>query len=158
MVLDMETTNPEGWDNDKGPTLTNPNEAIIYELHIRDMTIHPASGSTMPGTYLGLVESGTKGPNGVTTGIDHLKELGINYVHLLPTFDHYAINESRLDSAQFNWGYDPQNYNVPEGSFSSGISNQQANRVARLSHRFQFMLHFKPRVQVQARVNLMATV
>ena len=125
MVLDMETTNPEGWDNDKGQTLTYPNEAIIYELHIRDMTIHPASGSTMPGTYLGLVESGTKGPNGVATGIDHLKELGINYVHLLPTFDHYAINESRLDSAQFNWGYDPQNYNVPEGSFSSDPFNAE---------------------------------
>ena len=119
MVLDMETTNPDGWEKDKGPKLDYPNEAIIYELHIRDMTIHPASGSSMPGRYLGLVESGTKGPDGVSTGIDHLKELGINYVHLLPTFDHYAINEKRLDSAQFNWGYDPQNYNVPEGSFSS---------------------------------------
>lgn len=119
MVLDFATTDPLGWDKDKGPVLTYPNEAIIYELHIRDMTIHPQSGSSMPGTYLGLVESGTKGPEGISTGIDHLKELGINYVHLLPTFDHYAINESRLDSAQFNWGYDPQNYNVPEGSFSS---------------------------------------
>ncbi len=119
MVLDLKSTYPEGWDRDQGPKLTYPNEAIIYELHIRDMTIHPESGSNMPGTYLGLVESGTKGPGGVATGIDHLKELGINYVHLLPTFDHYAINEQRLDSAQFNWGYDPQNYNVPEGSFSS---------------------------------------
>ena len=119
MVLDMETTNPEGWERDKGPRLNYPNEAIIYELHIRDMTIHPASGSSMPGSYLGLVEEGTKGPGGIATGIDHLKELGVNYVHLLPTFDHYAINEQRLDSAQFNWGYDPQNYNVPEGSFSS---------------------------------------
>jgi len=125
MVLDLHTTNPEGWEKDKGPTLTYPNEAIIYELHIRDMTIHPASGSSMPGSYLGLVESGTKGPAGVATGIDHLKELGINYVHLLPTFDHYAINESRLDSAQFNWGYDPQNYNVPEGSFSSDPFNAE---------------------------------
>lgn len=119
MVLDMETTNPQLWNKDKGPELKYPNEAIIYELHIRDMTIHPASGSSMPGTYAGLVETGTKGPEGLATGIDHLKELGVNYVHLLPTFDHYAINESRLDSAQFNWGYDPQNYNVPEGSFSS---------------------------------------
>lgn len=125
MVLDLETTDPEGWAKDKGPNLIHPNEAIIYELHIRDMTIHPQSGSTMPGTYLGLIEPGTKGPNGLTTGIDHLKELGINYVHLLPTFDHYAINESRLDSAQFNWGYDPQNYNVPEGSFSSDPYNAE---------------------------------
>ena len=80
MVLDLQATNPEGWEKDKGPTLTYPNEAIIYELHIRDMTIHPASGSSMPGSYLGLVESGTKGPEGISTGIDHLKELGINYV------------------------------------------------------------------------------
>ncbi|MCP4884882.1 MAG: type I pullulanase [Flavobacteriales bacterium] len=125
MVLDMESTNPKEWVKDKGPSLGYPNEAIIYELHIRDMTIHPVSGSSMPGTYLGLVESGTIGPDGVVTGIDHLKELGINYVHLLPTFDHYAINESRLDIAQFNWGYDPQNYNVPEGSFSSDPFNAE---------------------------------
>lgn len=119
MVLDFDSTNPVNWASDKGPELNYPNEAIIYELHIRDMTIHPESGSSLPGTYLGLVEEGTKGPGGIATGIDHLKELGVNYVHLLPTFDHYAINERRLDSAQFNWGYDPQNYNVPEGSFSS---------------------------------------
>jgi pullulanase len=125
MVLDFESTHPVDWTKDKGPEMKYPNEAIIYELHIRDMTIHPLSGSSMPGTYLGLVEAGTKGPEGVATGIDHLKELGINYVHLLPTFDHYAINESRLDSAQFNWGYDPQNYNVPEGSFSSDPFNAE---------------------------------
>jgi len=125
MVLDFESTHPVDWAKDKGPEMKYPNEAIIYELHIRDMTIHPLSGSSMPGTYLGLVEAGTKGPEGVATGIDHLKELGINYVHLLPTFDHYAINESRLDSAQFNWGYDPQNYNVPEGSFSSDPFNAE---------------------------------
>ncbi len=125
MVLDFESTHPVNWASDKGPDLKYPNEAIIYELHIRDMTIHPLSGSSMPGTYLGLVEAGTKGPEGVATGIDHLKELGINYVHLLPTFDHYAINESRLDSAQFNWGYDPQNYNVPEGSFSTDPFNAE---------------------------------
>lgn len=119
MVLDFESTNPQHWELDKGPQLTCPNEAIIYELHIRDMTIHPESGSSMPGKYLGLVEVGTKGPVGVASGIDHLKKLGITHVHLLPTYDHYAIDETKLDSAQFNWGYDPKNYNVPEGSFSS---------------------------------------
>ncbi|MEM7187061.1 MAG: type I pullulanase [Bacteroidota bacterium] len=118
MVLDMESTNPPGWKDDRGPKLAHLNEAVIYELHIRDMTIHPESGSSFPGKYNGLVEEGTTGPDGVATGIDHLKELGITHVHLLPTFDHYAINEARLDSLQFNWGYDPQNYNVPEGSFS----------------------------------------
>lgn len=119
MVLNLETTNPKDWNDDKGPNLKYSNEAIIYELHIRDMTIHPQSGSNIPGKYLGLVESGTKGPNGVATGIDHLKELGITHVHLLPTYDHYSIDETNLDTPQFNWGYDPQNYNVPEGSFSS---------------------------------------
>ncbi len=119
MVIDIDQTNPEGWSEDTGPEINSPNEAIIYELHIRDITIHPESGSTMPGKYLGLVESGTKGPEGVSTAIDHMKELGITHVHLLPTYDHYAIDETKLDSAQFNWGYDPQNYNVPEGSFSA---------------------------------------
>ncbi len=119
MVLDFESTNPDGWDTDRGPSIKHANEAIIYELHIRDITIHPESGSSMPGKYLGLVEEGTMSPRGVSTGIDHIKELGITHVHLLPTYDHYAIDETKLDSAQFNWGYDPQNYNVPEGSFSS---------------------------------------
>ena len=119
MVLDFETTNPENWNKDKGPELTYPNEAIIYELHIRDLTIHPESGSSFPGKYLGLVESGTKGPKNVATAIDHIKELEVTHVHLLPTYDHYSIDETNLDTPQFNWGYDPQNYNVPEGSFSS---------------------------------------
>ena len=119
MVLDLESTNPKGWDADKGPQIKYMNEAIIYELHIRDITIHPESGSGMPGKYLGLVEEGTKGPKGIATGIDHIKELGITHVHLLPTFDNYSIDETKLDTAQFNWGYDPNNYNVPEGSFSS---------------------------------------
>lgn len=123
MVLDMESTNPEGWKIDKGPSLANYNETIIYELHIRDMTIHANSGSSSPGLYLGLVEEGTKGPENIATGIDHLKELGITHVHVLPTFDHYAIDETNLDTPQFNWGYDPNNYNVPEGSFSSDPFN-----------------------------------
>ena len=125
MVLDMESTNPRHWDSDKGPEINSPNEAIIYELHVRDMTIHLESGSSMPGKYLGLVESNTKGPDNVSTGIDHLKELGTTHVHLLPSFDHYAIDETKLDSAQYNWGYDPQHYNVPEGSFSSDPYNAE---------------------------------
>ena len=119
MVIDLNMTNPVGWASDKGPEIKHTNEAILYELHIRDMTIHPESGSSMPGKYLGLVEEGTVGPNGAATGIDHLSEMGISHVHLLPTYDHYSIDETKLDSAQFNWGYDPNNYNVPEGSFST---------------------------------------
>ena len=125
MVLDMDSTNPTDWETDKGPKLKYANEAIIYELHIRDMTIHPESGSSYPGKYLGLIEKGTKGPQNVSTGIDHLKELGITHVHLLPTFDHYSIDETNLAQPQFNWGYDPKNYNVPEGSFSSDPYNAE---------------------------------
>ncbi len=123
MVLDLNATNPDKWEKDKGPEISHLNKAIIYELHIRDMTIHPESGSSLPGLYLGLVEQGTKGPEDISTGIDHLKELGITHVHLLPTFDHYSIDETNLDTPQYNWGYDPQNYNVPEGSFSSDPFN-----------------------------------
>lgn len=123
MILDFSTTNPEGWEEDRGPTLNTPNEAIIYELHVRDLTTHQNSGSSHQGKYLGLIESGTTGPDGVKTGIDHIKELGITHVHLLPSYDHYSIDETQLDVPQFNWGYDPQNYNVPEGSYSSDPYN-----------------------------------
>ena len=123
MVIDLENTNPEGWHSDSGPEISYPNEAIIYELHVRDITIHTESGSSFPGKYLGLSEVGTKGPENIKTGIDHMIELGITHVHLLPSYDHYSINETKLDSAQFNWGYDPQNYNVPEGSFSTDPFN-----------------------------------
>lgn len=119
MVLDRNSTDPENWNTDKGPKLESRNDAVIYELHIRDMTIHPQAGSTYPGTYKGLVEKGTTTSDGISTAIDHIKELGITHVHLLPTYDHYSIDESALDIPQFNWGYDPQNYNVPEGSFST---------------------------------------
>lgn len=125
MVLEMQKTNPDGWENDRGPQTKMPNQAILYELHIRDLTINPNSGSSKPGKYLGLVEAGTKGPGGVSTAIDHIKELGITHVHLLPTFDHYSIDETKLDTPQFNWGYDPQNYNVPEGSFSADPFNAE---------------------------------
>jgi len=118
-IVDLKVTNPDGWDNDKRPALTSVSSAILYELHVRDYTIHGSSGSSHPGKYLGLVEPGTKNPAGLATGIDHLKEMGITHVHLLPVFDYRSINEAKLDSPQFNWGYDPQNYNVPEGSYAS---------------------------------------
>ncbi|WP_159950408.1 type I pullulanase [Polaribacter septentrionalilitoris] len=119
MVLDFEKTNPKGWKNDEYVSLKSPNDAIIYELHIRDLTIQKEANSSYPGKYLGLVESGTKTNLNVSTAIDHIKEMGITHVHLLPTFDHYAIDETQLDKPQFNWGYDPKNYNVPEGSFAT---------------------------------------
>lgn len=118
-VIDMHRTNPKGWDDDVRPPLNNFNEIIIYEMHVRDMTSHPSSGSGYPGEYFGLIESGTRSPEGETTGIDHYKELGVTHIHLIPVFDHRSIDESKPKEAKYNWGYDPLNYNVPEGSYSS---------------------------------------
>ncbi len=119
MVVDMQETNPIGWETHQRPALESVNDIIIYELHVRDMTIHESSGSSSPGKYLGLVERGTKNKEGYTTGIDHIIKMGVTHVHLLPVFDYHTVDETSLDTPQFNWGYDPQNYNVPEGSYSS---------------------------------------
>ncbi|MEM1214189.1 MAG: type I pullulanase [Bacteroidota bacterium] len=116
-VINFKRTEPKNWV--ERPPLNNFNEIIVYELHVRDMTIHPSAGSFAPGKYEGLYDSGTTTPDGQTkTGLEHLKELGITHVHLIPVYDHRSIDETRLDSAQYNWGYDPLNYNVPEGSYS----------------------------------------
>ena len=122
MVLDLENTNPDNWKSDKGPSLAFPNEAVIYEMHIRDFTIQPESGVKMKGKYLGLTEEGTEGPEGVATGIDHLKELGVTHVHLLPIADFPYVDESKIDAPQYNWGYGPLHYNVPEGFYSTDPS------------------------------------
>ena len=119
MIIDLKSTDPIDWEKDRGPSINFPNEAILYELHVRDASIHPESGIVHKGKYLGLSEKGSKGPDRVGTGLDHLKELGITHVHLLPTCDFNSVDESKLDKPQFNWGYDPINYNVPEGSYST---------------------------------------
>ena len=118
-VLDLKNTNPPGWEKDKSPVFTNKTNAILYELHVRDASIHPSSGIKNKGKYLGLTETGTKNAEGFSSGIDHLKELGVTHVHLLPVFDFYSIDESKPDTPQYNWGYDPLNYNVPDGSYST---------------------------------------
>ena len=119
MIVDLDETDPENWNSDQRPELKEYTDIIIYEMHIRDMSIHESSGATHKGKYLALTETGTKSPGGLNTGIDHIKELGVTHVHLLPTFDHRSIDETKLDEPQYNWGYDPLNYNVPEGSFST---------------------------------------
>ncbi|MCH5246664.1 MAG: type I pullulanase [Muribaculaceae bacterium] len=118
-IIDFSTTNPEGWADDKGPETKNINDAIIYEMHHRDFSMHESSGIENKGKFLALTEQGTKSPDGLSTGIDHLKELGVTHVHILPSYDYNSVDE--LDSAniQYNWGYDPQNYNAPEGSYST---------------------------------------
>ena len=118
-IIDMNTTDPEGWAADKRPALASPADAIIYEMHHRDFSIDPSSGIQHKGKFLALTEEGTLNPEQLSTGIDHLKELGVTHVHLLPSYDYASIDETRLDENKYNWGYDPQNYNVPDGSYST---------------------------------------
>ena len=119
MVADLNSTNPDGWQNDIKPPQKNFTDIILYELHIRDISISPNSGVKYKGKFLGLTETGTKSPEGVATGLDHIKELGVTHVHLLPSFDFNSIDETKPENTQYNWGYDPLNYNVPEGSYST---------------------------------------
>lgn len=119
MVVDLAATNPPNWRNDKKPPLKNFNDIIIYETHIRDISVDPNSGIKNKGKFLGLAETGTKSPEGEATGLDHIKELGVTHVHLLPCFDFNSVDETKPSAGQYNWGYDPLNYNVPEGSYST---------------------------------------
>jgi pullulanase len=119
MIVDLTSTNPENWQNDKKPAQKNFTDIVLYELHIRDISISPNSGIQHKGKFLGLTETGTKSPGGEATGIDHIKELGITHVHLLPSFDFSSVDETKPEANQYNWGYDPLNYNVPEGSYST---------------------------------------
>ena len=126
MVIDMKSTDPEGWEEDKTPKMDNVIDSVLYELHIRDFSIDEYSGveDAYKGKYLAFTQSGTKIPGtDVKTCIDHIKELGINTVHLLPTFDYCTVDEANLENPEYNWGYDPDNYNVPEGSYSTDPFN-----------------------------------
>ncbi|XMA28880.1 type I pullulanase [Bacillus bombysepticus] len=118
-VVNLEETNPKKWKANKKPKFKNPEDAIIYELHVRDLSIQPESGIKQKGKYLGVTEKGTKGPGGVKTGLDHIKDLGVTHVQFLPIFDYASVNEETLNEPQYNWGYDPKNFNVPEGSYST---------------------------------------
>ena len=108
-IINMQTTNPSGWNSDHRLALKSPADLIIYEMHHRDFSIDPSSGLVNKGKFLALTEQ---------KAIRHLKELGINAVHILPSFDFASIDEANTTTPQYNWGYDPQNYNVPEGSYS----------------------------------------
>jgi pullulanase len=129
MVVDLNSTDPAGWDIDKSPafsTSNKPTDAVIYELHIRDASMDENSGIKNKGKYLGLTEKGTRNKEGLATGLDHLKELGVTHVHLLPFFDYNSVDETKLDRKKYNWGYDPLNYNAPEGSYSTDPYNGAA--------------------------------
>lgn len=122
-VIDWNETNPEGWESDRSPELKMYSDIILYELHHRDFSIAPDSGIENKGKFLALTETGTKTPEGEATGLDHLKELGVTHIHILPSFDFATVDETKLDENHYNWGYDPKNYNVPDGSYSTDPAN-----------------------------------
>lgn len=113
-IVDMAETNPQGWENDQRPVIQSPADLVIYEMHWRDFSIDVSSGLKNKGKFLALTEP---------KAIEHLKNLGVNAVHILPSFDYASVDETKLDTPQYNWGYDPKNYNVPEGSYSTDPYN-----------------------------------
>ena len=123
MVVDLDSTDPEGWENDKYVVLDNQSEAVVWEVVIRDFSASENSGVSEAnrGKYLAFTEKGTtlNGEGNVATCVDYLKEMGVTHVQINPMFDFATVNESADLSEQYNWGYDPHNYNVPEGSYSS---------------------------------------
>ncbi|GAB3302531.1 type I pullulanase [Hymenobacter tenuis] len=125
-LLDPVTASPPQWDEDYRPKMKHPTDIVIGELHIRDLTMHPQSGVQHKGKFLGVAETGTRGPGGVRTGLDHLTELGLTHVHVLPTNDHASVDESRLHENHYNWGYDPLHYSAPEGSFATDPADPAA--------------------------------
>ncbi len=122
-IINMAETNPKDWNKDKRPTMKQFSDAIVYEMHHRDFTIHPSSGVTNRGKFIAMTENGTKSPEGLLTGIEHLKELGVTHVQILPSYDYGSVDEARLEDNKYNWGYDPVNYNVPDGSYSTNPYN-----------------------------------
>ena len=123
-IIDLRNTDPEGWSEDRAPEV-KPSERVIYEMHYRDMTAHASAGSKYPGKYLGMAERGTRSAEGLATGLDHIVELGVTHVHLLPTADFGSIDESK-PSDQYNWGYEPKNYSTPEGTYSTNAADPEA--------------------------------
>ena len=135
-IIDLRDTDPEGWEEDQTPVVPT-SEIVIYEMHYRDMTAHASAGSSYPGKYLAMAEVGTRSEEGLATGIDHLKEMGITHVHLLPTADFGSIDES-VPTDQYNWGYEPKNYSAPEGTYSTNPADAEA-RIRELKTLVQAM-------------------
>lgn len=122
-LIDWNETHPAGWENDTYVPLERYTDIVVYEMHYRDFSMGNGSGMKYKGKYLSLTEVGTRNASGDLTGIAHLKELGVTHVHLLPSFDFASIDEARLEEERYNWGYDPKNYNVPEGSYATDPFN-----------------------------------
>ncbi|MEI4621526.1 type I pullulanase [Bacillus pfraonensis] len=153
-VVDLKETNPKNWKGNKKPKFKNPEDAIIYELQVRDLSIQSESGIKQKGKYLGVTEKGTRGPGGVKTGLDHIKDLGVTHVQFLPIFDYASVNEEKLNEPQYNWGYDPENYNVPEGSYSTN-PYEPTVRITELKQMIQTLHDNKLRVVMDVVYNHM---
>lgn len=136
MVIDLRRTNPQNWEKDSNPNAGKSIlDAIIYELHLRDISMNAGSGVQNKGKYLGLTEVGTKTRRGSTTGLSHLKELGVTHVQILPIYDFGSVDEREWGKS-YNWGYDPENYNAPEGSYASDPEDG-AVRISELKQMIQ---------------------
>ena len=119
MVCDLRSTDPAGWEQDRPPVVSaNYTDYAIYELHVRDASSLACSRIKNRGKFLGLTETGTKLRSGLPTGLDHIKQLGVTHVHLMPVYDYGSVDEANPGKS-YNWGYDPENFNVPEGSYST---------------------------------------
>ena len=123
MVVDLEGTNPDNWENDKNVLLSQPTDAVVWEVHIRDFSENPNSGVSEEhrGKYLAFTEKGTTLPDNpaIPTGIDYLKQLGVTHVQINPMYDFGSVDETKAGGEEYNWGYDPVNYNAPEGSYAT---------------------------------------
>ncbi len=136
-IFDPQKTNPTGWEGDKRITLKSYTDIVLYEGHVRDLTVGPGSGIKQQGKFLGLSERGTRSPEGLPTGLDHLVEMGITHLHLLPFFDYGSLDETQV-SPGYNWGYDPLNYNAPEGTYCTNPADG-ASRIRELKTTVQAM-------------------
>lgn len=123
MVVDLPSTDPEGWKEDKHVLYDDPTDAVVWEVHVRDFSVSQVSGISKEnkGKFLAFTEKGTTldGKGEIPTCVDYLKKLGVTHVQLLPVYDYATVDETKTDSDEYNWGYDPKNYNVPEGSYST---------------------------------------
>ncbi len=137
MIFDPHEADPENWGQEQWRRPQRYTDAVLYEVHVRDFTIDQNSGVEQRGRFTGFTERGSKGPEGVATGLDHLRELGVTHVQLLPIYSFASIDENRQD--QYNWGYDPRNYNVPEGAYAS--TPQGITRIKELKMLVQALHH-----------------
>lgn len=138
MVIDLRETNPDGFDMDKGPIYKNKTDISIIEISVADATGDVSSNVVNKGKYIGLAEENTANELGIKTALEYICDLGVTHVQIMPCYDFASIDETKSDSSQYNWGYDPFNYNIPEGSYSTDPFNGavRINEFKQMVHKF----------------------